>query len=40
MVTIDHELIFDNHVNKLCKKANLKLNALARIAYFMNLIKK
>ena len=27
---------FDDHVNYLCKKASLKLNALARIARFMN----
>ena len=40
LVTIDHELIFDNHVNNLCKKASLKLNTLARIASFMNLSKK
>ena len=39
-ITIDHELKFDNHVNRLCKKASLKLNALARIAPFMNVSKK
>ena len=38
-ITIDHELKFDNHIN-LCKKASLKLNALARIAPFMNVSKK
>ena len=31
---------FDDHVNHLCKKASLKLNALARIASFMNVSKK
>ena len=31
---------FDDHVNRLCKKASLKLNALARIAPFMNVSKK
>ena len=39
-ITIDHKLKFDNHVNNLCKKTSLKLNALARIASFMNLSKK
>ena len=31
---------FDNHVNSLCRKASLKLNAIARIASFMNVSKK
>ena len=39
-ITIDQELKFDDHVNYLCKKASLKLNALARIARFMNVSKK
>ena len=39
-ITIDRELKFDDHVNRLCKKASLKLNALARIAPFMNVSKK
>ena len=39
-ITTDHELKFDDHVNHLCKKASLKLNALARIAPFMNVSKK
>ena len=39
-ITIDHELKFDIHVNNLCKEASLKLNALARIAAFMNFSKK
>ena len=30
-VTIDSNLTFENHVNSICKKANQKLNALARI---------
>ena len=38
-ITIDHELKFDDHVNPLCKKASLKLNALARITPFMNVSK-
>ena len=39
-ITIDHELKFENHVNNLCKKASLKLNALAIVAPFMNVSKK
>ena len=39
-ITVDHEPKFDDHVNRLCKKASLKLNALARIASFMNVSKK
>ena len=38
-ITIDHELKFDDHVNCLCKKTSLKLNALARIARVMNVSK-
>ena len=36
-ITIDNELKFDDHVNRLCKKASLKLS---RIASFMNVSKK
>ena len=39
-IPIYHELKFDDHVNHLCKKARLKLNALARIAPFTNVSKK
>ena len=35
-ITIDHELEFDDDVNYLCKKVGQKLNALDRIAPFMN----
>ena len=35
-VTIDNELNFNEHVTKLCKKASLKLHALARISHLMN----
>ena len=38
-IIVDHELKFDNHVNNLCKKASLKLNA-ARIAVVMSFSKK
>ena len=33
-VTIDNKLNFNEHVDKLCKKANSKLQALARIAKY------
>ena len=39
-ITINHELKFDDHVNRLCKKASLKLNALARIAPSLNVSEK
>ena len=39
-ITINHELKFDEHVDYLCKKASLKLNALARVARSMNVSKK
>ena len=39
-ITIDNELKFDDHVNQLCKKESLKLDALARIASFINISKK
>ena len=30
-VTIDNKLIFDKHVDNICKKASRKLNTLARV---------
>ena len=39
-ITINHQLKFDDHVNRLCKKAGPKLNALACIEPFMNASKK
>ena len=35
-IKIDNRLDFNEHVSNLCKKANLKLHALARISHFMN----
>ena len=35
-ITIDNQLNFNEHVSILCKKVNLKLHALARIANFMS----
>ena len=39
-ITIDSNLLFNKHINNLCKKASAKLNALARISSFMNLPKR
>ena len=39
-ITSDHELKFDDHVNHLCKKGSLKLNALGLTTPFMNVSKK
>ena len=39
-VKIDNKLTFDCHVSDMCKKANRKINALARIASFININKK
>ena len=39
-ITVDKNLKFDDHVNNLCKKACKKLNALSRIAAFMNVSKR
>ena len=39
-ITIDKNLKFDDHVNNLCKKACQKLNALARLAPYMNVEKR
>ena len=34
-IKIDNKLNFEEHITDLCKKANLKLHALARISNFM-----
>ena len=34
-ITIDSKLTFEFHINKLCKKADQNLNALARISNYM-----
>ena len=39
-ITTDRDLKLDHLVNNLCKKACQKLNALARLAPFMNVEKK
>ena len=38
-ITIDSNLTFENHINIISKKASLKLNALTRIAPYMNIQK-
>ena len=39
-VKFDSRLTFDAHINDICQKAGLKLNALARITRCMDLNKK
>ena len=39
-ITIESNPIFENHINSICKKAFQKLNALARIAPYMNIQKR
>ena len=39
-VKIDNKLTFDCHVSDMCKTPNRKINALARIALFININKR
>ena len=39
-VQFDDHIKFDFYIEKLCKKANRKLHALARVSIFMDLSKK
>ena len=39
-IKIDSNLTFENHINNICKKASQKLNALARVAPYMNTQKR
>ena len=39
-ITIDYNLTFENHINNICKRASQKLNALARVAPYMNMQKR
>ena len=39
-VKIDNKLTFDCHVSDMCKKADKKISALARIAPFININKR
>ena len=36
-ILFNNKFDFDEHVNSLCRKASQKLNALARVAQYMNL---
>ena len=38
-ITIGSNLIFENYINSICKKASQKLNALARIGSYLNIQK-
>ena len=38
-VTIDNKLNFSEHVSQLCKKASIKLHALARVSKYMSMNK-
>ena len=39
-ITIDKELKFDKHVDKICSKANRKLNVLSRMQSFLSVRKR
>ena len=39
-ITIDSNFTFENHINNICKRASQKLNALARVAPYMNTQKR
>ena len=39
-ITTDSTLTFENHIRNICKKASQKLNALARIAPYMNIQRR
>ena len=39
-INIDSKLTFKDHINRICKKASSKLNALVRISYYMDPLKR
>ena len=39
-ITIDSNVTFENHINSIYKKASQKLNALAKIAPYVNIQKQ
>ena len=39
-ITIDNELKFDDHIIKICRKANSKLSALSRLARDLSMKQK
>ena len=39
-ITIDNELKFEDHITKICRKANSKLSALSRLARYLSMKQK
>ena len=39
-IHIDSKLTFEDHRNRICKKTSAKLNALSRILYYMDPLKR
>ena len=39
-IMIDSNLTFDNHINNICKRESQKLNALAKVAPYINIQKR
>ena len=39
-INIELKLTFEDHINRIGKKANAKLNALSRISYYMDPLKR
>ena len=39
-INIDSKLMFEDHIDRICKKASVKLNALSRILYYMDPLKR
>ena len=39
-INIDSKVTFEDHRNRVCKKASAKLNALSRISYYMDPLKR
>ena len=39
-ITIYNELKFDDHITKICRKANSKLSALSRLARYLSMEQK
>ena len=39
-INIDSKLTFEDHINRICKKATTKLNVLSRISYYMDHLKR
>ena len=39
-ITIDNELKFDDHITKICRKANSKLSALSRLSRYLSMEQK